>query len=201
MIRLVAGIITALAMVAGCSRGTSSAATPAVFSSVSPNVSCSNPGPSVPPDGALNPPPAPAPGDAAPSAIADTSYSGDDTGFFSAPGVNATLVLRSHRPIAGAGSAGNVGMVYEVRIISTNGEIPFSASDFWVKTADGHWYSGVPARVLDPTVRASLSIGVLPANRMIDGFVAFDAPGTPTTIQFIDVASACNLSVIWHLGT
>jgi hypothetical protein len=89
--------------------------------------------------------------------------------------------------------------VLEVAIASGGGDMPFSANDFSVEGTDGRWYAGVPARVLDPGVQQSLSHGVVPAGRMVDGFIAFDPPSSATTLKFIGVGVQCNPTETWPL--
>jgi hypothetical protein len=175
-------------------------ASASAFNSPPANESCLNPGPSVAPNGTQNPSSTPEPGDASPVPLVNIEYPADDVGYFFGPGVNGTLILLSHHADAAARD-GQGGIVFKVRIVSTNGELPFSANDFSVETTDGRWYAGVPARILDPTAQESLSNGVVPANRMIDGLVAFDTADNLTAMQFIDVGLPCNISVTWQLGT
>ena len=159
--------------------------------------SCLNPAPAATAIGGGGPASSPAAGDASPVPVTNATYPSDAVRSFFGPGLNATVVLRTPQHAA---SPGQVGVVLEVLIASTNGDIPFSANDFSVEGTDGRWYAGAPARVLDPSVQQSLSEGVLPGGRMIDGLIAFAPPGKATTLKFIGVGLPCNPTETWTLG-
>jgi hypothetical protein len=163
------------------------------------HASCENPAPLGTAIGE-DPSPSQAPGDASPTAVpADREYPADTVRQFGGLGLNVMVVLRSPRDVAPSGSSGH-GIVLEVVIASGGGNMPFSANDFSVEGTDGRWYAGVPARVLDPGAQQSLSQGVVPAGRMVDGFIGFDTPGGATTLRFIGVGVQCNPTETWPLG-
>lgn len=207
MRRSIAGAAAVLAMVAGCGHGGDGVPSAAAASSLASEIahaSCENAAPLGTAIGE-DPSPSPAPGDASPVPTSAGSFPADAVRWFVGFGLggvgnlNVFVVLRSPHPAAPSGSSGQ-GLILEVAIDVGVGDMPFSANDFSVQGSDGRWYAGVPARVLDPGVQQSLSQGVVPAGRTVDGYVAFDVPGSATTLKFIGVGVDCNPTETWPLG-
>jgi hypothetical protein len=198
MLRSVAGAAALLFMAAGCGHGATSATSTSALASQLAQASCLNPAPLGSAISGQNQASSAAPGDASPVPVTNSSYPSDAVRSFVGPGLNGTVVLSSPQPATATNA--RVGVVLEVLLASTNGDIPFHASDFSVQGADGRWYAGMPARLLDPSLQNSLSEGVLPAHRMIEGFIGFDPPGKVTTLKFIGVGLQCNPTETWPLG-